>query len=1259
MSKGEIEGGKRCLDDRQRLAYGDEPVADDFAATLRRLREARNWTVGTLARKVPCSTSHVSRMENRKGFASRDIAQHLDDVLEADGSLFARYRTQCPYPGMEHFRPAQTDWFLGRDSTTRDLIEQLLERAADSGPLAVIAPSGAGKSSLLRAGLLGQVLKGAVPGCDPRRTALMTPTGKPLDELDAAMAAVTGQGPEPANCLLVIDQFEELFQPDVPEDVRRRFLHTLCDSTAQVVIGIRADFYPHCLEYPELRSCLRKHFPLGPMNEAELRKAIEEPARRAGRRIGPGLTELLLSELSAVGGGAEGAAYQPGALPLLSHALRAAWEKEQSAAADTAKDITIADYRATGGVAGAVRTTAEEVYHRLPDEHHRLIARQLLVRLVHFGADSDGTRRRVTWRRLLPQLPGTEAQARTVLDAFCEARLLTMDRTKPPGDAIPRQRDGSPANSESTVEVTHEALLGAWPELAEWLRSEQDDQKEFRNLAQAADAWHQAKEHREDLLLVGTRLSLAEGLLEKRPDEAADLHREYVRASVVRRESTARRRRRLRRALALLAVLSLVLALVVGQRLLNERSRQAVFDAERLAEQSQALAQAVWPDDAARLAVASHDSAHTPNSLSALLSTQSHRMVGRLDVHAPGYAVALGPDGNRLLVGTGKGAALWSLADRRLLKPLPSLGGGAVHAVAYSHHGSYLAVGDDQGNVGLYTADGRRLLARPPRHPGKLWSLAFDRDDKLLASGDDQGCARVWDIAHGREQGTLIPQSHDGGSDIWSLAFSPVAQTLAVAQEGRPVRLLDPVSGKEQHSFGDRSASFRSVDFSKDGSTLGAAAFNDKPPLGRVWNIGTGAGHQLAGHTDSLYALAFGGANGLVATGGQDNNARLWDSATGAPVATLAGHAGNIRGLAFSHDGTRLATINEDHTVGLWDTTESGTTAVPAHPTQLMALAVQPHGTLLATGGADGTVSLWDRRSLALRRTLRMGHDAVAAVAFSPDGSRLAAADKGRTVTTWDSASGTQRPLHQLPVADREPLSALAWSPDGRSIATGDDRGRVLLWDPDDRTTPRDLVAGQADSVRAVAFDPSTGQLAEGGQLNVAHLREVPGGNVRRTFPGHTDSVFSIAFSSDGRLMATAGRDDTLRLWDPRTGHPVRVLVGHSAALKSVAFSPDNKALLTASSDGTVRIWRFTGDGWQSDAVLSGSTGTVWGAVFDPDDPQVIYSAGEDSALRRWSTDADSVKRRICSALGHGERARWKQVEIPVDVSMPCRGSRY
>lgn len=1286
---GDKRYGNRCQEDRQCLAYGDEPVPEDFAATLKRLREERKWTVAALAKKVPCSTSHVSRMENRKGFASRETAQVLDNVLEAGGRLLARYRTQCPYPGMQHFRPAQSEWFLGREDATRCLIAGLAERLVVGRPLVVMAPSGAGKSSLLRAGLLGQVLKGAVPGCDARRTALLTPTARPLAELAAAIASLTGcevvggdlngctnllspapngqaDSAVPTTYLLVIDQFEEVFQPDVTEEDRRVFIHVLCriaqQKRAHVAIGVRADFYSHCLKYTDFAACIgERHFPLGPMNKEELHRAIEEPARRAGRRIDPVLTELLIRELSVVGCGEEGAAaYQPGALPLLSHALRAAWEKEREDAAEAAKDITIADYQETGGVAGAVRRTAEEVYHQLPDEHHRRIARQLFVRLVHFSTDTDGTRRRVTWQRLLRQLPGTAEQGRTVLDAFCDARLLTMDSTVRPGAAIPQQRTRDDA--ESTIEVAHEALLSAWTELADWIYAEREDEGEFRRLAQAADAWKQDEQHPDDQLLVGYRLSRAQELLERRPAEASDLHREFVRASVARRKSVTRRRRVLLRSLTTLAVLTLVLVVVIWQTTRNAEQRQAFLDAERLAEQSQALAQAVWPDDAARLAVASYDRARTSNSLSALLSTQSHRMLGRLYADAPGYAVAYSPDDRELMVGTSKGLAGWSLVNRRVLRPLPSLGGGAVHAVTYSHRGTYVAAGDAKGTVGLYSAADHRLLARFPGHPGNVTSLSFNRDDTLLASGDGKGCVRVWDVAHREERGTLLPVAGGDHSDVWSLAFSPAAQVLAIAQEGHPVRLLDPLSGQQLHSFGDKDRSFRSVDFSKDGATLGAAAFggqNGRDPVGWIWNVDTGEEHQLAGHTDSLLALAFSSGNGLVATGGQDNTARLWDSATGTPVAVLAGHAGNVTGLAFSHGGKQLATVSEDRTVGLWDTAGSGSAAIPLHPTQLKAVAVQPHGSLLATAGTDGTVSLWERRYLTLRRTLRMGQAEVASVAFSPDGAKIAAADKGGGVTIWDAASGKQQLLRRQPPGTKSPISSLAWSPDGRSIATGDDLGQVVLWDPDDRTDPRKLVKEQADAVRAVAFVPKTNQVAEGGQLNETHIRDGRSGDVRRTFRGHTDSVFAIAFSSNGRLMATAGRDETLRLWDSRAGNPTSVLVGHGAALKSVAFSPDDKSLLTASSDGTVRMWKLTDGAWQGSAVLGGSIGTVWGAVFDPDDPKVIYSVGDDSTLRRWDTEAAPVRQHICSALGHGSQERWNQIEVPVSVPMPCRGSKY
>ena len=320
-----------------------------------------------------------------------------------------------PYRGLESFRSEDAPWFFGRAELI-DTVVAALRRRAGRGPLVVVGASGAGKSSLLRAGVMAALtVDGAMP-------ALLTPGDRPLATLSEVGAGAA---------LLVVDQFEEVFGPAVDEAERTEFVNALCALDMPVAIALRADFYGRALEYAELaRAAQEAQVVVGPMSDADLRSAVAEPARKAGVTIDDGLVEVLLADAHRSGAGA-------GLLPLLSHALLATWRRGQGVR------MTVADYREVGGIAGGVAQSAEEAFTQLSAQRQELV-RRIFLRLVHVAPDLADTRRRVDRAEL-----SAGADSIEVLDLFVARRLLTVD--------------------EHAVEITHEALLTAWPLLRGWL----------------------------------------------------------------------------------------------------------------------------------------------------------------------------------------------------------------------------------------------------------------------------------------------------------------------------------------------------------------------------------------------------------------------------------------------------------------------------------------------------------------------------------------------------------------------------------------------------------------------------------------------------------------------------------------------------------------------------------------------------------------------------------------------------------------------
>ncbi|MGH3847115.1 MAG: protein kinase domain-containing protein, partial [Pseudonocardiaceae bacterium] len=388
----------------------------------------------------------------------------------------------CPYPGLTAFGPAEAGWFFGRDLVTAEVVARLDERLAGGGLLAVVAASGAGKSSLLAAGVIPALARGAVSGSRVWPVVATTPGGSPLGTLlervaeetgadpavvagdpdrfaaflGEAVAIYTGKPQETQSCariVLIIDQFEEIFTDCHEEAERRAFIAALGvaaqRAVALVVLGVRADFYGQCLAYPVLLTALQSPVAVGPMSAEQLREVITRPAEVEGWDVEPGLAELLLRDLG-VDQDTGAASYDPGALPLLAHALRATWQQRDGVM------LTVAGYQRTGGIRQALASTAERAHSRLSPVEQQ-IARQVLLRLVNIS-DQDGsgdTRRRLPRARLVEALPLRESAdaVDTVLQILGQARLLSFDTDRDVG----------------SVEITHEALLNAWPRLRQWI----------------------------------------------------------------------------------------------------------------------------------------------------------------------------------------------------------------------------------------------------------------------------------------------------------------------------------------------------------------------------------------------------------------------------------------------------------------------------------------------------------------------------------------------------------------------------------------------------------------------------------------------------------------------------------------------------------------------------------------------------------------------------------------------------------------------
>ena len=1258
------------LHDVAQAAAEIQKSLDAQGADLRAIRE-QNTRQSTDIRLVREDLAVIVRR------ASDDGSQR---VPRGDGS--ARWEGGCPYRGLLPFGESDSAVFYGRERLATELAVKVAARVNGGGLVVVTGASGAGKSSLLRAGLLPLLARGQqVPGSDRWPRIVMTPTKNPLTELAARLAAVGGtdalavldslarhpdqahlavwsaaiasatrQNQEPpaaddgaARLVLIVDQFEQVFTLNSgaeEEAARQAFVTALCSAAtspvgpaqeppALVVIAVRGDFWDRCAAFPELVGALQDgQFVVGPMTESELRVAITGPADAAGLRIDPALTDTILGDLRAAGGDRSA-----GVLPLLSQAMALTWEQREG------DRLTSHGYAQAGGVSQAVQTGAERVYGVL-QTGQQVLAREVLRSMTVASRDGGLSRRPVTREDLYAGLPGAaRSDINAVLDAFAAERLAVLD--------------------DHTAQLSHDVLLRAWPRLRGWLEEDQASWILNGQLADAAAAWHESHDDPSFLYRGAQLVTLRQAITQWSANPArypalTGIQRDFLQAS---EHAAARSHRRRRRSLIGLGLLT-VLALVASGVAFYQRG---VADQQRdQANYKQVIAEALQygptdPSLAAQLLLAAYRIGPTQDLSSRMLDTENTPLSSSFAVGAKRvFAVAFGPGGNTLASGNSDSTVkLWDVTDpvhprqlRVLGHPDTSSTVSAVDSMAFSPSGPTLASGYADGTVRLWdTADPAHRLplgqvSVPSSDSGSddIFGMAFSSDGRTLAGADDDGTIRLWNVADPADL-RLIGQPLVGdGNSVTSVAFSRSGNTLAGAYGDGTIRLwdlTDPVHPRLlARSHTATGTTPDSVAFSADGNVL--AAGDDDGTI-QLWNVTDHAdprltGHPLAGDGSTVNSVAFSPTGRTLVSGDQDGTIQLWDLTDPADPRLigqpLAGDGSAVNSVAFSPSGHTLAGGYADGTIRLWGLPP---TLLTGGGSSVGSVAFSASGRVLASGYGDGTIQLWDTTDPTHPRPLsRLGQpqniNSGFPIAFSPSGHTLASGSEGSTVQLWDVTNPAQpRPLGGPLTGNGDSVSSLAFSRDGRLLAAGYLDGTVQLWDITDPAHPRPLEPPDAS------------------------------GN---------GFVESVAFSPNGRTLASGYSDGTIQLWDitdpaqPRPlNQPGQGQNGSdSIQVDSVAFSPGLNALADGYDDGTIQLWN-TSERAHPRPVglpLTGSRDPVNSVTFSSDGRTMAVAHG-DGTIQLWDV-ADLARPRPVGQPLTGSDAALNSVAFSPDGQVLASG---
>jgi WD40 repeat protein/serine/threonine protein kinase len=1075
-----------------------------------------------------------------------------------------------PYKGLRSFQETDANNFFGREALVHRLVGRMREAGQFSRFLSIVGPSGSGKSSLVKAGLIPALRQGAVSHSEQWFYDEFAPGNNPFDELVNSLMSIATDATEDelaqmlhasnlglyealnvvlpnddTELFLFIDQFEEIFTLVDDEHTTLEFLELLYtavtrpDTRLRLVITIRADFYDRPLLQPFLSDLVRERTEVVvPLSSIELERVIVEPARRVGVTIDGGLVTAIITEVKQ----------QSGALPLLQYALSELFEHRDGSF------ISSKAYREIGGVRGALARRADELYQSLLPEEKRT-TRQLFLRLITLGEGTEDTRRRA----LLSEITSlsshdtihqtSDTVIRDVVEQLGSARLVTFDR--------------DPITRSPTIEVTHEAIIREWSLLRSWLDESRQDVRMQRALSSLASEWADNAQDA-SFVLRGARLEQFERWVEQTNLILTQQEADYLRTGIKRRE----------------------------QEFSDERERQErEAQLERRSVQRLRLLVVLFAIATIGAVLLSGFAFNESNRAeTALATSDANASISR--------SLALEASARRALSeGNGDLALVLALAANEGIAEPPIQSRSTLSEVAFS--------------------EGSRIILQG--HSAFVQSVDIQSDLRMIVSGSTDGSVKVWDL----DTGEIIHNLEGHNGDVTSVTFSPDGRYIASGAYDFMALLWDVQTGELVRGFEGHTLPVQDIAFSSDGTRL-VTASSDSSLI--VWDIVTGEILQrYEGHRASVLTVTFSPDDSQILSGARDGSLYVWDVASAIRILELKGNTTGVNDVLFTPDGMQAVSAAGDGSIYIWSL-ETGEiiSRFVGNNAEVREVAFSPDAKRLYSVGVEGQVIIWDVAS-GLEIGYLNGHtDDVLGIAISDDGLLTVTGSKDQSVRVWNTGAPA---MEMMLAGHTERVTGVEYIRETATIVSASADGTLRLWSAE--TGEQQAIYTWDTPLLSLDVSPEKQTALIGSRNGVLRLVSLQDGNVIYELEGHTGTVLSTFFYQQGAQAITTGQNGEIIRWDLQQGTILQTYEGVEVAIYGVTLTDDNR-LVTADRDGMTHVWDFeTGEILAEYADHESSVYAVDSATNPYLGNMIATGSRDQSVILRDAQSGDQIARLL------------------------------